>query len=198
MYLTTGWRAVIIQPHITSEDDLMSTPRELFEKDIFQAFTFERKDYSNQGRVGHNPSIDLDLYTLKFKDPAFRIQRSTEHLESNGGLYTGPVTDSYFFQNRFTSGMILDDIEPEHHSYLHYALPVGPAVTHNLFGQSVTFNSTPGQMNALRINRRHRIAPKRASRATFWKLFDQNGTEYRVKFIPAGNGNIISVARYNR
>ncbi|POG09835.1 hypothetical protein BGP84_08855 [Pseudomonas putida] len=175
----------------------MSTPRELFDKNIFQAFTFDRIDYASQGRVGVNPSIDLDLYALKFNDPAFRIEQSTEHLESNGGLYTGPVTDSFFYHNRYSRGVVLDDIEPENHSYLHYALPVGPAVTHEWFGQSVTFNDIPGQMNVLRISRRNRKAPTRASRDTYWKLFDQNGAEYRVKFTAADNGNVIGVARYS-
>ncbi|MDI9779271.1 hypothetical protein QM325_16035 [Pseudomonas putida] len=176
----------------------MATLIDLFKRDIFNVFEFTRANYSSQGEEGHYPSIDFDLYTLKFLDKNFSIARSTEHHVADDSPYTGSVTDPYYSADSSNPAFLDLRIPEDHHSYLHYAVPVGPEVSYSWHGHSVTFNSVPGQMNVLRINRRDYLPPLFAARDTYWKLFDQHGNEYRVRFTLKDDGNVIGIARYER
>jgi len=181
----------------------MTIQNKMYEVDIFKVFEFTRINLVEPKYYDPDNHHDIDLYTLKLRDPKLHIKKSTEYLVGNTSPYTGPATTPYYHQYRETFRRAGSRTIVLHHNQLHYAFPVASAVAFttngtpvSLFGIPIRVNRHPGQMDVLRITRHHTTQTPHAARDTYWKLLDQNGVEYHLQFTAEDNGNMIGIKHY--
>ncbi|WP_156510873.1 hypothetical protein [Pseudomonas sp. p21] len=142
-----------------------------------------------------NPLDDHDIYTVRFKDPSLRIEKSVCYyygeIYQRAALYYVRVAFGEFAPGQLTRNNT---------AYLHYAFAVGPPRAFTIgreVGETtrVPINQTPGQMNAIRL----RYGMRRFSENDSfhdpyqWQLTDQHGKTYVIEFVPLEGGNRIGI-----
>ena len=176
-----------------------------YEKDDFELL---RKD------IVTDSEVDVDLYSLSFKDKTRRIIKSIPYdtvrsaASQWGGWRAtpGPVEKPiphYHMYYKKLAGEVQSIIKYLHTRtyFFHYAFEVGKEATIYVKERPVTINKAPAHMNFLRARVMYRsfetLTPEAITHRSRWGVLDQYGNETKIEFLQKDEGNLIDFKRYD-